>query len=74
MSAVSDALRGLKQVLLLQEQVGHLERGAERQRDEIKALGKDVIALDKRVVRIEALIEVSMARADPAPSTPAIEG
>lgn len=73
MSAISDALKGLKQVLLLQEQVGHLERGAERQRDEIKALGKDVIGLDKRIVRIEAMIEMTMARAAPS-SPPRLEG
>ena len=73
MSTLGDALKGLKQVLLLQEQVGHLERGAERQRDEIKALGRDLIGLDKRVVRIEAMIEFAATRRAPTANT-AIEG
>lgn len=73
MSTLGDALKGLKQVLLLQEQVGHLERSAERQRDEIKALGRDLISLDKRVVRIEAMIEFATARAA-SPANPALEG
>ena len=73
MSTLGDALKGLKQVLLLQEQVGHLERGAERQRDEIKALGRDLIGIDKRVVRIETMIEFATARGAP-PANPAIEG
>lgn len=59
MSAINDALKGIKDLLLLQNQVHNLERAAQSQVEELKRVGLDVIALDKRVVRIETMIEMS---------------
>ena len=59
MSAINDALKGIKQLLTLQLQVEGLEEGAKIQRGDMKAMATDLIALDKRVVRIETMIEMS---------------
>jgi hypothetical protein len=70
MSTLGDAVKGIKQLLLLQEQVRQLERVAELQSTAIGRMTDDLIALDKRVVRIETMIEMS-ARGS---ATPGIEG
>ena len=59
MSALGDAMKGIKQLLLLQEQVRQLERVGELQNTAIGRMTDDLIALDKRVVRIETMIEMS---------------
>jgi hypothetical protein len=59
MSALSDALQGIKQVLLLQEQVRRLGTAGERQSAALDRLADDLIALDKRVIRIETMIEMT---------------
>ena len=59
MSALSNALQGIKQVLLLQEQVRRLETAGERQSAALDRLADDLIALDKRVIRIETMIEMT---------------
>ena len=59
MSALSDALRGIKQVLLLQDQVQRLEQLTERQGQEIGKLADDLVGVDRRVLRIETMIEMS---------------
>lgn len=70
MSAINDALKGIKQLLTLQLQVEALEESAKIQRSDMKAMAADLIAIDKRVVRIETMIEMSGR----APSQPRIEG
>jgi hypothetical protein len=70
MSALSDALKGIRQVLLLQDQVQRLEQLTERQAQEIGRLADDLISVDKRVVRIEAMIEMSGRAGSP----PKIQG
>lgn len=62
MSALSDALKGIRQVLLLQEQVQRLEQMTERQGQAINRLADDLIVIDKRVVRIETMIEMTAGR------------
>lgn len=59
MSAVGDALKGIKQLLLIQRQVEDLEKAAELQANALRDLGRDMVNLDKRVVRIETMIEMS---------------
>lgn len=71
MSAISDAVKGIKQLLLLQEQVRRLEQSGERQAAALDGLTDNLITLDKRVVRIETMIEMT-TRA--APQQPRIEG
>lgn len=59
MSTVSDVLAGLKKVILLEENVSRLQ-------EEVAGVAKDVrrtrdyaAEIDKRVVRIETMIEMS---------------
>jgi hypothetical protein len=59
MSTLRDALDGIKAILLLQNDVRNLEKEVERQRDAIDELGDDLIGIDKRIVRIETMIEMS---------------
>ena len=59
MSSLRDALDGVKSILLLQNDVRNLEKEVERQRVALDELGDDFVALDKRVVRIETMIEMS---------------
>ena len=59
MSTLGEALKGVKQLLLIQKQVEDLEHASEVQATALRDLAKDVIAIDKRVVRIETMIEMS---------------
>lgn len=59
MSTVSDILKSIREVLLLQSQVERLEEQIDEQINELKQVSRDIIALDKRVVRIETMIEMS---------------
>ena len=71
MSTIRDALEGIKSIMLLQNDVRNLEKEVERQRDGIDDLGDDFVALDKRIVRIETMIEMSTGRSG---QLPRIEG
>ena len=71
MSTIRDALDGIKSILLLQNDVRNLEKEVERQRDAVDELGDDMVALDKRIVRIETMIEMSTGRGG---QPPRIEG
>ena len=70
MSALGDALQGIKQVLLLQEQVRRLEQVGEKQSNALDRLSDDLIALDKRVIRIETMVEMTGRQA----AQPRIDG
>ena len=65
MSTLGDALKGIKQLLLLEEQVRQIELLSDRQNAAIADMLRDHIALDKREVRIETLVEVAAARGRP---------
>lgn len=69
MSTVGDILKSVREVLLLQSQVERLEEQIDEQNDELRRVSRDIIALDKRVVRIETMIEMSQRN-----SPPRIEG
>jgi hypothetical protein len=62
-SALGEALKGVKQLLLIQKQVEDLEHASEVQAGALRELAKDVIAIDKRLVRLETMVEVATARA-----------
>jgi hypothetical protein len=70
-SALGEAVKGIKQLLLLQEQVRQLERAAEKQTAALGRLTDDVIGLDRRIVRIETMIEMTTR---PGGGQPRIEG
>jgi len=59
MSTVSDALAALKNVVLMQERIQVLQREIERVAGDVSGLNDYCVALDKRVVRIETMIEMS---------------
>lgn len=59
MSTIREALEGVKALLLLQNDVRNLEKEVERQRDALDELGDDLVSIDKRLVRIETMVEVS---------------
>jgi hypothetical protein len=63
MSALGEALKGIKQLLLIQKQVEDLEEASESQAGALRDLAKDVIAIDKRLIRLETMVEVAAARA-----------
>ena len=57
MSSLADAIKAIRDVLLLQSQVARLEDLLDESNEELKRIARDVLEIDKRVVRIEAMIE-----------------
>jgi uncharacterized small protein (DUF1192 family) len=57
MTGLSEAFLALKNVMLLHERVEGLQRELERLTNDQKALNAAVTGIDRRVIRIEALIE-----------------
>lgn len=62
MSAVNDALSALRNVVLMQERLDVLRAEQARINDDVRGLNEYVQALDKRVVRIETMIEMTTMR------------
>lgn len=65
MSTIGDILKSVREVLLLQSQVERLEEQIGGQNDELRQIARDMIGLDKRVVRIETMIEMSARGGQP---------
>lgn len=59
MSTVSDALAALRNVVLMQERMDVMNRKLDRLSDDVKGLNAYAGAIDRRVVRIETMIEMS---------------
>lgn len=59
MSALSDALAALKNVVLMQERIGVMQKDIARLTGVVDGLNDYTVAIDKRVVRIETMIEVT---------------
>lgn len=57
MGAVGDILAGIKQVILLQENVARLQRDVEGLADDFRRLRDYAGDIDKRVARIEGVME-----------------
>ncbi len=70
MSALSEAFNALKNTMLLQERIDGLRGDMIRNADDLRALAEKTVSLDKRVVRIETMIEMNVRR----DATPRIEG
>jgi hypothetical protein len=70
MSALSDALAALKNVVLMQERLDVMRSEQVRINDDLRGLNDYVLAVDKRVVRIETMIEMSTR----AGNSPRLEG
>jgi hypothetical protein len=59
MSTVSDILAGLKKVILLEENVSRLQGDVASLTDDVRRTRDYAAEIDKRVVRIETMIEMS---------------
>ena len=70
MSSLGDALTALKNVVLMQERISVMQQDMARLTGLVDGLNDYVVAIDKRVIRIETMIE--MGRSGPTP--PRIEG
>ncbi|MBA3669316.1 MAG: hypothetical protein H0W71_04540 [Sphingomonas sp.] len=64
---MSDILSGIKQVILLQENVSRLQREVENLAQDVRRVRDYAGEIDKRVARIEGVMEgVARASAQPA--------
>lgn len=65
MSTVGDILAGLKKVILLEENVSRLQGDVANLTDDVRRTRDYAAEIDKRVVRIETMIEMSGRAAGP---------
>ena len=71
MSSVSDAFAALKNVMLMQERIDGLRNDITKNTVDLNRLTDRVFDLDKRVVRIETMIEMTERQ---VAQTPRIKG
>ena len=71
MSALGDAFAAIKNVMLLQERVEGVQGDVQRLNVDVRGLNEYVVAVDKRVIRIETMIEMTGRQ---AAQSPRIEG
>jgi len=69
-SAFGDAYKAIESVILLRSRVEALERSLDRMIDDIKQDGRDLLDHERRLIRIETMIEMSGR----GPQLPRIEG
>lgn len=65
MSSFADAVRGMRDILLLQRDVRDLEEGVTAQRTEIDKMSGSVIDLDKRLFAVERIMDLGMKQKNP---------
>lgn len=59
MSAFGDAYKAIESVILLRSRVEGLERSIDKVIDELKQVGRDLLDHERRLIRIETMIEMS---------------
>jgi cell division protein FtsL len=59
MSTFGDAVKGIREILLLQRDVRDLEEAVSSQRVELEHMSDQIIDLDKRLFAIERIMEFS---------------
>lgn len=69
MSALSDSFAALKNVILLQERLEGVQKDVERMTADLRDLNRYAVEIDKRVARIEGVME-GYQRASTAPRRP----
>lgn len=69
MSTFGDALKGMRDLLLLQRDVRDLERAVAGQREEIEEMSDQIIDIDKRLYALERIIDLGARQ----PRQPRIE-
>ena len=72
MSTLGDALAALKNVVLMQERLDVMKADFDRMSGDMRGLNDYAVSLDKRLVRLETVVEVASGRL--APDVPRIEG
>ena len=58
MSTIGDILKSVREVLLLQSQVGMLTKEVDEQNKEMRHMSDKIVDLDKRVYAIERIMEL----------------
>jgi hypothetical protein len=61
-SAFGDAYKAIESVILLRSRVETLERAIEKVADDVKQDGRDLLDHERRLIRIETMIEMSGSR------------
>ena len=59
MSTFGDAYKAIESVILLRSRVENLERALDRLVDDVKQDGRDLLDHERRLIRIETMIEMS---------------
>jgi methionine synthase I (cobalamin-dependent) len=62
MGAFGDAYKAIESVILLRSRVETLERSLEKLIDEAREQGRDLLDHERRLIRIETMIEMSQMR------------
>ena len=70
MSSLGDALEAIRNVVLVQERLEVMDRKVDRLANDVKGLSDYAAAIDKRVVRIETIVEMGVR----SNAQPRIEG
>jgi hypothetical protein len=58
-SAVGDAMTAIRNVVLMQERIANMQKALDELSANVAGLSDYAVAIDKRVVRIETMIEMS---------------
>ena len=58
MSAFGDAYKAIESVILLRSRIEALERALDKLVDEVKQDGRDLLDHERRLIRIETMIEM----------------
>jgi hypothetical protein len=70
MSLLGDVASALKNVVLMQANLERLERGAERQDQDIAGLRDAMARLSERLIRVETIVDEARANARSRPALP----
>lgn len=69
MSALGDAFAALKNVILMQDKLERMQKQIDASATDLRGLRDYAVEIDKRVARIEGIME-GVARASAAPKSP----
>jgi hypothetical protein len=59
MSTLGDAMAAIRNVVLMQERIANMQRSLDALSANVDGLNDYAVAIDKRVIRIETMIEMS---------------
>lgn len=67
MSALGDAMSAIRNVILMQERVLNMQKSLDQLLANVDGLSDYAVAIDKRVVRLETMVEVASRSANTRP-------